>query len=229
MIRECSLEDISDGKLYGENDMVKADTNGCSGCKSVCCHGMGDTIKLDPYDIYRLTTGLNTTFEQLMNSKIELNVVDGVIMPNLKMTEGKNQCSFLNDSKRCDIHGMRPGICRLFPLGRYWEDETHFKYILQTGQCHKDNLTKIKVKKWLDTQDLTVYNQFIAAWHKYLKDIQAAIAGFADKDLADEKIRILNMYTLKTFYITPYTEGVDFYKQFYVRLDEARKKLGMEA
>ena len=42
MIRNCSLEDISDGKLYTENDMVKADTNNCAGCKSVCCHGMGD-------------------------------------------------------------------------------------------------------------------------------------------------------------------------------------------
>lgn len=223
MIRECSLEDISDGKLYWENDMVKADTNSCSGCKSVCCHGMGDTIKLDPYDIYRLTIGLNTTFEQLMNSKIELNVVDGVIMPNLKMAEGKNQCSFLNDEKRCDIHGTRPGICRLFPLGRYWEDETHFKYILQTGQCHKDNLTKIKVKKWLDTQDLAVYNQFIVAWHKYLKDIQAALKG-----LSEEQVRVLNMYTLKTFYTTPYEAGKSFYEQFNLRLATARTALCLE-
>ena len=29
MLREGTLEDISDGKLYSENDMVKADTNSC--------------------------------------------------------------------------------------------------------------------------------------------------------------------------------------------------------
>ena len=40
MIRNCSLEEISDGKLYSENDMVKADTNQCQGCNSVCCHGI---------------------------------------------------------------------------------------------------------------------------------------------------------------------------------------------
>ena len=28
MIRECSLEEISDGRTYRENDMVKADTAG---------------------------------------------------------------------------------------------------------------------------------------------------------------------------------------------------------
>ena len=54
MIRNCSLEEISDGKLYSENDMVKTDTNQCQGCNSVCCHGMGDSIVLDPYDICRL-------------------------------------------------------------------------------------------------------------------------------------------------------------------------------
>ena len=32
MIRECSLEEISDGRTYRENDMVKVDTAGCGGC-----------------------------------------------------------------------------------------------------------------------------------------------------------------------------------------------------
>ncbi len=29
MNRQCALEDISDGRLYTENDMVKVDTGGC--------------------------------------------------------------------------------------------------------------------------------------------------------------------------------------------------------
>ncbi len=52
MKRNVSLAEISDGRLYGENDMVKADCHGCKGC-SKCCHGMGESIVLDPYDIYR--------------------------------------------------------------------------------------------------------------------------------------------------------------------------------
>ena len=53
MIRECSLEEISDGRTYRENDMVKADTAGCDGCFK-CCTGMGNSIILDPYDIWLL-------------------------------------------------------------------------------------------------------------------------------------------------------------------------------
>ena len=57
MKRNVSLAEISDGRLYKANDMVKADCGGCNGC-SRCCHGMGNSIILDPYDVYQMTTGM---------------------------------------------------------------------------------------------------------------------------------------------------------------------------
>ena len=39
MRREQTLEEISDGKLYDSNDMVKADCHDCEGCCD-CCQGM---------------------------------------------------------------------------------------------------------------------------------------------------------------------------------------------
>ena len=57
-----NLEEISDGKRYGLNDMVRAACNDCAGCSS-CCENMGESIILDPLDIYELTKNLNTTFE----------------------------------------------------------------------------------------------------------------------------------------------------------------------
>ena len=39
MRREVTLEEISDGKLYDANDMVKADCQDCKGCCD-CCKGM---------------------------------------------------------------------------------------------------------------------------------------------------------------------------------------------
>ena len=84
MKREVDINEISDGNLYGPNDMVKADCGDCKGC-SACCHDMGDSIVLDPYDVYRLTTALQLSFEALLNDKIELNVFDGINLPQLKM------------------------------------------------------------------------------------------------------------------------------------------------
>ncbi len=249
MIRNCALEEISDGRLYTENDMVRTDTCNCEGCKSVCCHGMGSSIILAPYDIYRITKCLNTTFEELLkDNKVEINYVDGIMLPNLKMTADTDDCSFLDENKRCAIHQYRPEMCRLFPLGRYWEDETHFKYIFQTGQCKKEKLSKIKVKKWLDTDNLAEYNAYVVMWHQYLKRIEAAVADIsaglaavegaelkADAELelkrraeiAAIQIKTICLYTLKTFFSTPYDER-QFFEQIEERIDSAYSALGME-
>ena len=215
MKRNVSLEEISDGKLYTSNDMVKADCGDCAGC-SACCHGMGESIILDPMDIYRLTTNLEMTFEQLMSQYIELNVVDGIILPNLSMAGPKEACGFLDKNGRCSIHAHRPGICRLFPLGRYYEEEG-FKYFLQVHECPKANKTKVKIKKWLDTPDLKTYEQFICDWHYFLKGLQER--AMENPDL----VKDLSMVILKLFYMMSYSEE-DFYKQFYRRLSMAKNK-----
>ena len=69
MKREIDMKEISDGKLYGPNDLVKADCGDCHGCFD-CCQGMGQSILLDPLDIYRLTGNLKVTFEELLADKM---------------------------------------------------------------------------------------------------------------------------------------------------------------
>ena len=109
-----------DMKLYDLNDMVKAGCRDCQGCCDCCC-GMGQSIVLDPYDIWQLETNLKETFAGLLKEKLELHVEEGLILPNLKMQGVKERCGFLNEEGRCGIHAFRPGLCRLFPLGRNYE------------------------------------------------------------------------------------------------------------
>ena len=215
MKREVDLKEISDGNLYGPNDMVKADCGDCKGC-SACCQGMGESIVLDPYDVYRLTKGLNLSFEALLEDKIELNVFDGMILPNLKMA-GKNEaCAFLNKEGRCSVHNIRPGICRLFPLGRVYENGG-FQYFLQIHECKNENRTKVKVKKWIDTPDLKQNDQFVLAWHDFVEEIQDKMMQVAD----DALFKKVNMFLLQQFYIERYHEE-DFYTQFDERLKKAK-------
>lgn len=217
MKRNVSLAEISDGRLYGVNDMVKADCHGCHGC-SKCCQGMGSSIILDPYDVYRLTTGLHKTMEELLATAVELNVVDGVILPNLKMTGAREHCAFLNEEGRCSIHAYRPGICRLFPLGRYYENGS-FKYFLQTGECAGKNPTKVKVSKWIDTPDLNRNREFIICWHYLLNELEELMADNED----DAFRKNLNLFLLNTFYLASYEENRDFYEQFEERYARFRQ------
>ena len=233
MKRQVSLEEISDGRLYTRNDMVRAGCNDCKGC-SACCSGMGESVILDPMDIYRLTVGLGKTFEMLMADKIELNVVDGIILPNLKMRDGTETCGFLNEQGRCSIHPQRPGICRLFPLGRYYETtemsgdsgtngkhgKRGFRYFLQVHECPAPNKTKVKIEKWMDTPELRRYEQFVCDWHYFLEDVQERLAGESD----ETTVKNANLFLLKLFYIKPYGDS-DFYGQFEERLAQAKEVL----
>lgn len=222
MKRNVDINEISDGRLYGLNDMVKAGCDGCKGC-SACCHGMGNTVVLDPVDVYRLTANLKCSFEQLLADKIELNVVDGIILPNLRMDGDDEACRFLDKDGRCSIHAYRPGICRLFPLGRIYEDKA-FKYFLQVHECPKENKTKVKVKNWLDTPDIKAYEAFVTAWHYMLKAFEKML------ETADDTVaKSISMYVLSEFYIKPYDDGNNIYEQLEIRIDKAYSDFGIES
>ena len=216
-----NLEEISDGKIYELNDMVRAACNDCEGCHS-CCEDMGETIILDPLDIYQLIRGLSVTFEQLLNDKIELRIVDGMILPNLKMSEKTNCCGFLNEEGRCSIHPVRPGICKLFPLGRIYEDDK-LAYFLQMDGCKKENRSKVKVSKWLDTPELKKNQQFLIDWHAFRRQMEEIIADTSDENT----VKTITMFLLNTFYVNPYDVERDFYEQFYERMNKIKNALNL--
>ncbi|MCD7957198.1 MAG: YkgJ family cysteine cluster protein [Lachnospiraceae bacterium] len=227
MKRHVSLEEISDGHLYDARDMVKVDCGGCRGC-SYCCRDMGKSAILDPLDLTRMEQGTGLSPETLLEEeKIELNVVDGVVLPNLRMREEDGACVFLNKEGRCDIHPFRPGICRLFPLGRYYHetkklDDRHnipqdtadsFQYFVQIHECPAPNKTKVRVRKWLEQPELPRYEAYILAWHNFLEQVESRIKYETD----DLIIKNINLLILEVFFMKPYNQE-DFYAQFEERL-----------
>ncbi|MBR2527021.1 MAG: YkgJ family cysteine cluster protein [Blautia sp.] len=218
MIREVDIGDISDGKFYQYDDLVKVGCSDCEGC-SACCHEMGASILLDPLDVHRLGQCLDRSFDQLLDWVIELNIVDGLILPNLKMSEEKEACPFLNQEERCSIHPYRPGLCRLFPMGRFYEDGS-FRYFLQKGQCKKKGRYKLRLRQWLDTPDLISYDAYITEWHYFIRK-----AGEAVSLLSEEEQKKVYLYVIRLFYEKPYSKRFDFYEQFRERLIEAREVL----
>lgn len=222
MIRNEKLEDISDGRLYDANDMVKAYCDECKGCYA-CCTGMGSSIILDPLDVMRLCKETGKNFTQLLEKELEVNVVDGLVLPNIRMTADK--CPFLNDEGRCSIHNARPGFCRLFPLGRYYTDDG-FRYILQIHECERAGRTKVKVSKWIDTEDLPRYTKYINDWHKFQKDMQRNLIEYMSAG-EDETARNQTMLVLQVMYVGMYDAEKDFYDQFDARLAHIRSLLCM--
>lgn len=201
-----------DMTLYSANDMAKLGCGDCAGCSS-CCRGMGQSIVLDPYDIYHLQVVTGQTFGQLMQEKLELHVEDGLILPSIRMQD-LDLCGFLDRDGRCGIHDHRPGLCRLFPLGRNY-DESGLQYFLLEDACRKQNRTKVKIKKWLGIENLPKYEDFLVTWHDLRKEVQQQIAERQEDDFTQK----VNIKFLEIFYQKPYDIKQDFYEQF----DERRK------
>lgn len=211
-----------DARLYDSNDMVKIGCNDCNGCFS-CCQGMGESIVLDPYDIWQLETHLNCTFTALMQEKVELHVTDGLILPNLKMQGALECCGFLNKGGRCVIHPFRPGLCRLFPLGRNYENHK-LQYFILEDACPNGNM-KVKVKKWLDISNNRSYEKFLIKWHDLRKELMKQIADRqteeSDSPESAAMMKTVNMNMLHIFYEKQYAPE-DFYGQFEERMEEFR-------
>lgn len=215
MKRNIDINEITDGKLYDKNSLVKIDCQDCSGC-SECCHVTGDTIILDPYDIWQFAVSFNETFETLhKKGYIDLGVVDGLIQPHINIPNAERGCPFLNKEGMCSIHKSRPGFCRLFPLGRlYREDHTGFDYIIQIHECPHETKTEVSIKDWLGIPELDKYEKYIIDWHNLLMNMQRIVG--TNQDMAQE----VNMMMLNAFYVLPYTKE-DFYSQFYSRIKGA--------
>ncbi len=222
-------------RLYTARDMAKIGCDDCKGC-SYCCQEMGESVVLTPFDICELTQHLGRSFDELMEDKIELYMTDGMVLPNLKMSGetkaygSKEVCGFLNEEGRCSIHAFRPGLCRLFPLGRNYEikqvqtedgikEIKGFQYFIVKDSCPNLNGTKVKIEKWLETPNLKKNEEFITKWHYFCKDFQEEMQELLRAG-EDEKVKKINLSMLELFYRKAYEKERDFYEQF-----EERAKL----
>lgn len=210
-----------DGKKYGKNDMAPIGCDDCKGCSS-CCHEMGDTVILDPYDLWlfasnmRLEGGAKVTFEILVSEDgpWELSVQDGLIMPNIKMVDD-GRCPFLLQNGRCGIHKIRSGLCRLFPLGRGFEEDGSITYYVLNSEIGCEKLkgagSNVAIRDWLEIENLDAYERYQSQWHALKKKMSEHLRH------ADEnECRELNAQFLDAFYYRGY--GQDFYSEIDERM-----------
>lgn len=217
-------------KQFTSRDMAKIGCHDCQGCFS-CCQGMGDTVVLNPYDVYELEKHLGKTFEKLLQKEIALHTENGMILPHISMETEKETCIFLNEQGRCSIHSFRPGLCRLFPLGRNYDypeqdpdlegDAVGFHYFILEEACPKKDKTKVKIDKWLGVSRLSTHEAFILTWHNFCKYVQKKIETLMMDPEQETYIKQINLFILQLFYGKTWDMEQDFYKQMEDRLAQA--------
>ena len=183
-------------------------------CKDNCCYGWEIDIDEGTMDYYRSLGGE-------LGKEITSHIREGE--ENTMIMREDGYCPFLNEKGRCNIHAIRPGICRLFPLGRCYDGEGGFQYFLQIYECKKEPKSKVKIKNWLGVEEIGRYENFVAQWHYFQKDARKVLEGISQEAL----VKKLHLYLLTLFYQKPYDGKRDFYSQFEQRLQEAKQQIGI--
>lgn len=210
-------------RTYKDNELVRIASPKCKGCGK-CCQDMGESIRLDPYDIHLLTAVTERSFDELLSDKvIGLHMDEGIILPHMAMREKDAACYFLGLGNECTIHEARPGMCRLFPLGRNYRPDGGFDYFVVENACDIAGRSKVRISDWLGIRDLPSYTAFVRDWHGLLKKCREAIhAASADGSADDSYASALSSFLLKVFYQTPFpAEDRAFYEAFRTRLAAA--------
>lgn len=221
MKTNVDLSTLSDGKIYQLFDLAPTDTEGCIGC-SECCHGIGETAQLNPYDVYAIGKALKTSFDVLVKERIVIQPFNRLRMPYLKMVGSDERCSFLSTSGRCEIHAHRPDVCRLFPLGRVYTDED-FAYFFQPDACVKSELLPIVIDNWIGIERYEENHDFLLTWRQILKAFDFKLRFVHD---SAEKEALIKVF-LDTFYSDFLDSDDDFYTLFYKALPGVKKNLGI--
>lgn len=204
MEHKVNLSEISDGKLYSLSDSVCIDCDGC-GKQAECCRFAEDTITLDPYDFFLLASGGLGSFTELYQKGLIGLLTDrGLILPHLAFN--KERCPFLEGNGRCRIHAYRPGLCRLFPLARIFE-ENHVSYILQIHECPLKAEKSVTVSDWLGYKNASEYEAYSLSYSRLLTRCRAYFETLS----SPQDRSSFAMAFLRYFFQTPYE---DFFPEF---------------
>ena len=114
-------------------------------------------------------------------------------------------------------------MCRLFfPWAGITRGETSGIFC-RCNECPRENRAKVKVRKWIDTPGIGVYEDYIRQWHYFLEDVEAIL----ERDGSEELRRQVNLFLLKLFFAQPWETEKDFYPQFAERLRQGKQYAGI--
>lgn len=135
---------------------------GCKQCGN-CCRNRQEPIMLTGYDLFNIAKATNLSLIEAMVKYTECILGADSRLPVVLLTERYDgSCKLLRKGK-CMIQQDKPLVCRLYPLGRFFDGKQYFYFTQDT--C-KGEGQKIKLKDWLDEFNITVYDEASTLWGK---------------------------------------------------------------
>jgi Fe-S-cluster containining protein len=195
-------------------------TCGTAGCPSNCCTN-GPHIVLNPYEIELICRAAGISYENLLDV-VETDRVNGF---PLVMLPRDPKCHFWT-GRGCSIYAARPLACRLFPLGRVFDDGRSCIVLPDCNVCAGLAATPARtLADYLREQDTATQIRMSDAWIEFVEAMERA-------SLPDAPVTSVAFHLLVYSPDTPPTDessivpsSSDSEERFLLRLATARRKL----
>ncbi len=170
-------------------------------CFNRCCYDV--KLLLTPYDLLRLKKNLRVSTEEFIENYGEVFIGEVTQLPviSINMNPYDYSCPFLDEKEGCKVYPDRPSSCRIYPLARYVTEKDGEKIelykIIRETHC-KGHYEKrpIKVKAYLEEQELPTYHYFNDLWGEVVLKRQK----FSDIPLTGDLLELIYLlaYDLET-------------------------------
>ncbi len=137
------------------------------GCKECC--SMND-VALYPFDIMQICQRLNITSHEFHQrySRFWFDSKAKVLRCYLKTSP---VCVFFDEG--CKIYDSRPARCRLFPLGRMFNQDDTIQYYIPKEKCIGfDSKQKHTIQSWLDSCGIKEKDFMIKEWTQFIIEMK---------------------------------------------------------
>ena len=173
----------------------------CTACGK-CCKNRDDII-LNPFDLYRMAKHLHMKIEDVAAKYCAYCVGKNSRLPILYVDMKGGDCPFLKDGK-CIIHGAKPGVCELYPLGRIWSsDGDKISYFLQPVDCGLKE-GEHTAEEWMSRTGIEESEKAFIQWQKMIVPLMEKMELF--KTAPYMIIEITARYLLNFMYLNYDTE-----------------------
>ncbi len=156
----------ADTLVLAESDLLQL-TCGANGCSSTCCKATAPII-LNPYEIARICKAAGLSYEDLLDV-LDTDRANGF---PLVMLPRDPACHFWT-ATGCMIYEARPLACRLFPLGRVFEDGRSHIVLPEVNRCSGlVSAPSRTVAAYLQEQDTALFIEMADRWIEFVSDIE---------------------------------------------------------
>jgi Fe-S-cluster containining protein len=177
-------------RIAGSETVPLADTDpvgltcGTEGCPSNCCT-KGPHIILNPYEIALICEASRMSYEDLLDV-VETDRVNGF---PLVMLPRDPQCHFWT-GQGCRIYAFRPLACRLFPLGRVFDEGRSYIVLPDRNICSGLSASPSRtLAEYLRVQDTKTQIEMADQWIDFVNEME--LRGLPDKPVTSVAFHML--------------------------------------